>query len=325
MDAFDITRRASLDLIHADLSNPADITALLASHVVAPARALFGLEAPRPGERRAAELPRGMIRLEPDPAASIALFVPFIRGYVLLARLFPSAIAPSDLDRALESPEQAHFGASRAVAAMTWDDLAWLADGVCGAAESPRPLGAPEIVPARHDGDGNAHARAVLRDAQALLRAALGPIEWSESLRPVDIGLQAVDAATARAIDAILRASARERLVSFGDAEYDYYPSADGWVSTPTWFDRGVFAAVLPETAEAVFALDFVETLRSDRMTGLCALCARPLLLTSQQAARASRGRPVYHPGCHDEHRRRYVRDFQRAWTRERRAAGPDA
>jgi hypothetical protein len=181
------------------------------------------------------------------------------------------------------------------------------------------------MLPAQRDEAADARAGTTLREVQAVLRAALGPVAWSESLRPIDIGLQAMDASRARMIDSILRSSARERLVWFGDAEYDYHRSAEGWVSTATWFNRGVFAAVVPETAEAVFALDFVETLRSDRTTGLCALCGRPLLLTSQQAARATRGRPVYHPGCHDEHRRRYVRDFQRSWTRERRAAAQDA
>jgi hypothetical protein len=92
-----------------------------------------------------------------------------------------------------------------------------------------RPLGALSLLPDCHEHVGDARSAALLNDVQAVLRAAVGPVDWGDALRPVDIGLQAMDASRARAIDRILRSSVPERLVWFGDAEYDYRRAAEGW------------------------------------------------------------------------------------------------
>jgi RNase P subunit RPR2 len=73
----------------------------------------------------------------------------------------------------------------------------------------------------------------------------------------------------------------------------------------------------VPETISAVLALDFIETLALDRRTGICAHCQRPLLLEPVQAARVRDGKPVYHADCHEEHRRRYIRAWQQANSRQ--------
>ena len=69
--------------------------------------------------------------------------------------------------------------------------------------------------------------------------------------------------------------------------------------------------ASVPEPLAGLVALDFAESLRLDRMAGRCARCDRPMLLDAQRAARARRGRPVFHDDCHREHRLSYWRGYQ--------------
>lgn len=334
MDPLDASRRLSFDLITADLSTPDDLTALLAAHVVAPARALYGWRPPREGETdhvtgRPPARDEGVasIRIERDAESSVALFDPFIRGYVLLGRLFPQVVSRDMLEEALATPEVAFFSRSRDVARLTWGDLAWLADGVLGDGRAGRTMnGWLRWLPAEHDNSADFAAAESIAEAQNLLRAAIAPLAPAPHFRQLDIGLQAMDAERARELDRILRADAHERLVWFADSEVEYERQRDGsYAASATWFDRGVFLTRIPETVDAVVALDFAETLRTDRTSGVCALCERGLLLTAQQSARARRGLPVYHLSCHEEHRRRYVREYQRGWVAARRASIPGA
>lgn len=76
-------------------------------------------------------------------------------------------------------------------------------------------------------------------------------------------------------------------------------------------FDRGVFLASVPETLAGLVALDFAESLRLDRIAGRCAKCDRSMLLSGQRAARARRGKTVFHEECHTEHRLSYFRTYQ--------------
>lgn len=78
-------------------------------------------------------------------------------------------------------------------------------------------------------------------------------------------------------------------------------------------FDRGVLMAAVPEPIAGLMSLDFAESLRLDRMAGRCGRWDRPMLLGPQRAARAKRGKPVFHDDCRREHRLSYFRDYQAA------------
>jgi hypothetical protein len=131
-----------------------------------------------------------------------------------------------------------------------------------------------------------------------------------------EVGLEAVDPVVADELDAILRLDAHARLVRVIDIEGVLSDRPPVHPDVPDEYDeliveRGVFPKTLPETIPGLIALDFVETFRRGRTTGICALCQRPFLLLPQQASLSRRGEPVYHPDCFPERRRRYMRDYR--------------
>lgn len=325
----DPSRRLSIDLITADLDSAEELTALLAAHVLEPARLLYSMFRPRHDETdhvtfgNLVDIGEGhivLMKLEEPIEARVARFDPFLRGFVLLCRLFPQVIEPEGFEHTLFIPASAYFERSRSIAHLLWGDLACLVGGLLRRDGLPRPVN--RGMKGDYEPEPNDAALSELRAIQALLRSATAvPDDEGRCYSRLDIGLRPMNADGARELDAILRTGARQRLVWFGDAELGYEKAPDGdYREAQVWVDRGVFPTVIPETISAVFALDFVETLRLDRQTGLCAHCGRPLLLTPQQVARVEHRQPVYHADCHEAHRRRYIRDFQRGRTRERNA-----
>lgn len=300
----DTRRPLSLDLASTNLDDAEALTAILVAHVVAPTRALFGSRFPQPRrdedgdflEPPLIELADGSVIPGPDdfePAETTIGFDTFIRSWVLFHRLFPQVAGADYVD--LAHPEQVYFADARAMARILWSQMATLVGHMFDADRHPQ---APDGL----------HG---LRQLQELLRRALTPPEetWWHVLG--HMGLRVVDRDAAAELDAILRADTHQRLVWFQGGTYSLQIEREG-----TWFDtiydRGVFATVVPETVAGVVALDFVETLRREPTIGTCAECGLCVELTPQQIARHKAGRPVYHPGCFEQHRRQYVRDYQR-------------
>jgi hypothetical protein len=107
----DPSRRLSLDLITSDLAEPAELTALLAAHVLEPARLLYGMPRPRPDEDdrttfgNLVDLDGGhtaLMRIEEPLDETVARFAPFVRGFMLLCRLFPQIVEPEGIERRSE-------------------------------------------------------------------------------------------------------------------------------------------------------------------------------------------------------------------------------
>jgi len=308
----DRSRRLSLDLAVASIDDPEALTALLMAHTVAPARALFGDRYPRPHRDETADLrtPR-RIELEDgtsfedpedsEPEASTLAFDAFIRGWVLFHRLFPLVAGEGYVS--LDRPEQAFFGDARRTAGILWREMAVL-------------VGRMHEAVRRGDGDPGLRE---LRRLQALLNRALTPPEetwWRVRER---MGLRIVDERAAAELDAILRGEVRQRLVWFEGGTWRLSIQRDGkWVETV--FDRGVFTTVIPESIAGVVALDFTETLQREPMIAPCAECGLWVEMSPQQVARSQAGKPIYHHGCHDQHRVRYIRNYQRQ-RRERSKA----
>jgi hypothetical protein len=310
----DHRRRLSLDLAVANLDDPEALTGILMTHVVAPARALFGDRYPRPhrdeGEDlrnpRLIELEDGTVFEDPEdaePEDTTLGFDTFIRGWVLFHSLFPRVAGESYVN--LDRPERVFFGDARRTAGILWPEMALLVRRMLDA--DGRGKGGPELRE--------------LRRLQGLLRKALTPPEgtWWH-VRDHTTGLRIVDSHAAAELDSILRADVRHRLVWFEGGVWGLSIQREGrWVDTI--FDRGVFATAIPETVAGVVALDFVESLRREPTIAACAECGLWVDMSSQQAARSQRGMPIYHRECHDQHRVRYVRAYQR--LRRRRPKAP--
>lgn len=319
----DSTRRLSIDFITADLDDPGALTALLVNYVLRPARRLYGMFSPRPDETdeltqgRREDLGDGhylMLRIEDDLDESVAKFDPFVRGFVLLARLFPHVFEEDVFERTLRSPAETFFARSHSVAYLLWADIACLVGGLLRRDGPSRPLN--RGIRGDYDPAPNDEGLVELREIQVLLRRATKvPDDTDEHYWRIDIGLRPMDGEVAARLDQILQSGARQRLIWFADEQYGYQREPDGSYSSilAGWSDRGVFPTVVPQSISAVFALDFIETLALDRRTGICAHCDRPLLLGPVQAARVRDGKPVYHEDCHHEHRRRYIRAWQQA------------
>lgn len=299
----DRSRRLSLDLAVASLSDPDALTALLMSHVVAPARALFGGQYPCPRRDetddlrmpRLIELVDGTSLQDPEdsePDATTIGFDAFIRGWVLFHRLFPR-VAGEGYVR-LDRPEQVFFGDACRTAGILWPEMAILVG---------------RMHEAERRGDGDPGLRELQR-LQSLLRRALTPPEETWWRARDHLGLRIVDRDAAEEIDSSLRVEVRQRLVWFEGGTWRVSIQRDGkWVDTI--FDRGVFATVIPETIAGVVALDFIETLRREPLIAPCAECGLWVEMSPQQAARSQAGKPIYHHECHAQHRVRYVRTYQ--------------
>lgn len=325
-----MTNRISLDLLATDLDDHADLTALIARHVIAPARALFGMVPPAPGERPETFLATGQVSFglgsfapiwHEDP--SVSLVEPILRGALLAGALFPGADRLVDLGAGfLAAPGNGLINRAMALALLRWDELEWLVGRLAGI-DDPAPIDSGSLHPlasARVDPG----TLTDLRRIQGLVRRALLPPEAEiDSEMPyarVETGLESMDTNVAAEIDAILRADTRMRLVRIVDIEPAFgleapvHPDAPDPV-TSVLVDRGVFPMQLPESLAGLIALDLVETLRLDRRTAVCALCQRPFVPAPQQASLARRGQPVYHPDCMPERRRRYMRDYRAGRT----------
>lgn len=315
----DRSRRLSLDVFVADLDDAAALTAIVCAYVVAPARQLCRMPRPQIDES-ADEVLVGPMRFNaltmqptwPTDTPRPAEFEPFLRGYVLATRLFPGALeTPDSADEFLAMPGAEMYQRAFRLASLRWSEVATMVDGLLGLPTAQlnasglrrgwRPQANPEAISELHA------VQALLRRSQG--NAANDPDPYIR----IDVGLTAMDRQAAFRIDDTLRRDCHTRLVWL----IDFEPAFDSDGPDPEAIielslDRGVLAALIPETITGLVVLDYVETLGLDRRAGSCALCERPVLLTGQQEARQRRAEPIYHEDCGDEHRRRYQRDYQR-------------
>jgi hypothetical protein len=215
---------------------------------------------------------------------------------VLFRRHFPKGA--DGFDELIAEPEKAYFGEARFAARVLWSDLARRVERMFEGQLRGRR--------ARQD-----EGLEELRRMQDLLRRALTPPGKAWWYTRGDIGLRVVDREAALELDAILRTQAHQRLVWFGGGTWSLSVQRDG-VWQEMVYDRGVFGTVIPETIAAVVAVDFIETLNREPTIGICAACDFWVVLTPQQVARQRTGQPIYHHECHEQHRRKYVRDYQR-------------
>jgi hypothetical protein len=315
----DRSRRLSLDLFVADLEDANALTALVAAHAVAPARQLCRMPRPQMDESQDDVLV-GPMRFNaltmqptwPTETPRPVEFEPFLRGYVLATRLFPGAFeTPDSAEEFLAMPGAELYHRAFRLANLSWSNLATMVGGLFGLQSAK--LDAPGL---RRDWKPQANPEAIaeLHAVQALLRRSQGnAANDPDPYIRIDVGLTAMDREAAFRIDDTLRRDCHTRLVWL----IDFEPAFDADGPDPETIvelslDRGVLAALIPETITGLVVLDYVETLGLDRRAGSCALCERPVLLTGQQEARQRRAEPIYHEDCGDEHRRRYQRSYQR-------------
>jgi hypothetical protein len=335
----DADRSLALDLAMLDLDDPAAFVGFLASNTIAPARRLYGMPTPRPGETvdLLDEARRAFARREPTKfgfETSSALFDRFMRGHVLFARLLPQAtLHGRRFEESLSVPNWAYFDESLETAHFLWPDLVHLVDGLFGRAAPGSDHNGLEF---RYVPQGNDGGLDELRRAQELVRTALLPPRDPDdpAYRRRRIGLRAMDQSTTFAIDEILRAQVHQRLIWFARVDMAF---AIGYVDAdpdgcPVFVpeladepleitdDHGVFPTVIPETIAGVVALDLVGTFRRERDIGACGECGGWMLLSGQKAARVENGGNVYHDACRDEHRLAYFRRHSKARYAEARS-----
>lgn len=322
--------RLWLSILLADLSNPIALTRIAVDHCLAPAREAWGLAAPVPGEGDSAffyeEIVKGnrvQAMREHSLTISAAHFDPVVRGSLLFAWLFPGSTSLTDTpEEIVKLPGPAFLSDSQLLAYRTHEEFEYLAAGLLGMdAAAPRYHG---MNPYRQQ--ANPEVLIELARIQKVLGDAVGPPEDLGDYRREYLGLDAVDQFAAFAIDEILRTSVHQRLIWLASWE-EADPGSGRLVISALdliTFDRGVFMASVPESLIGLVALDFAESLRLDRIAGRCARCDRPMLLTAQRAARAKRGKTVFHEGCHAEHRLSYFREYQVARAARAARGGPD-
>ncbi len=314
--------RLWLNLYLADLTDPAAVTRIAVDHCLAPARAAWGLPAPVEGERDEAfffdiglinGIPARQLRTH-HLTVSAAHFDPVLRGLLLFGWLFPGSVLGTDAPVGVVGlPGPAFQSDSQMLAYRTHEEVEYLAAGLLGR-EAPPPL-YHGMYPYRPMADPAILAE--LATMQTVLGQAVGKPEDLGDYRRIDLGLDALDQFAAAELDDILRENVHQRLIWLGSWE-EANPDNESQVLTPSdfiTFDRGSFLAPVPESLAGLIALDFAESLRLDRMAGRCARCDRPMLLSAQRAARAKRGKPVFHEDCHREHRLSYFRGYQAART----------
>jgi hypothetical protein len=309
-------RRLWLGLLFADLASLDSLTELVVNFSLAPAREQQGLAAPRPDEgdsflfRDIGVDAHGTLFREMrahEPVLSAAHFRPVMNGLLLFRWLFPRA-GLSPISELLSVPGYAFLQESERMAYRTYEEFRYLVSGLLGV-EVSAPLH-HGIEP--YSRDPNPQGLADLRSAQELLARAVGPPEDFGDYRRLDFGFAALDLEVADQIDTALRRDVHQRLVWLGDFE-EGRPDSDSTeidLSELITFDRGVLAAIVPESLSGLVAMDFAESLRLDRAAGRCFRCGQAMLLTAQQAARGSRGERVFHRECHLEHRREYYRRY---------------
>jgi hypothetical protein len=310
--------RLWLSIFLTDLSDAAAVTRIAVDHCLAPARAAWGLPAPKAGERDDAFFfdiePINGIRARQirthSLTVSAAHFDPVLRGLLLFGWLFPGSTFGTDTpEEVAKLPGPAFLSNSQLLAYRTYEEVAYLAAGLLGQ-EAPAPI-YHGMNPYQRKADPTIVAE--LARIQNLLAEAVGAPEDLGDYRRVDLGLQALDQFAAAELDDVLRQYVHQRLIWLGSWE-EANPDNESAVLSPLdfiTFDRGVFRSEEPESLAGLVALDFGESLRLDRMAGRCARCDRPMLLNAQRAARARRGKPIFHEDCHREHRLSYWRGYQ--------------
>lgn len=291
MNASAPSQSLALDLLAIDPGDPEALAALVVDHALAPARRMWSLPDPTPGDRDVVAGKPGYPDLAPEAVT------PALRGLLLLAFMCPWAVGEFARDIA-ERPAAGLLDRSRRLAQRGSDEVAAFARAVPGEPRAePSPNWAdPEPWP-------NPDAMAALRRARALADAAVsgGDEPWDMVVR-LDTGLTRMGWGTWNEIDRTLRAGVHRRLLWIGDVdpiETEAFPDGGGMLFAR---EGGVTSVDLPETLEAMVLLDLAETLaRLDRRPGLCSFCGRPLLLSRSDAERASAGGLVLHGMCENK------------------------
>lgn len=336
-------RSLSLDLVQADLADPSALVQLVADHALAPARRAWSLPSPVADEAPldVQHLPvRVGNRVDwqgpvPKLKMSTALFDPLVRGFVLFTRLFSGALMTHETATTVTAvPNWIYFEHSRQLASFLWSDLEHLVEGVLGG--PARIYQSPALESWIRTGP-NPEALAELAEAQQLVRDAIAtpPRPEPPLANRYDIGLRSMRPDAVFALDEVLRADTHQRAVWFARVDLlfpigEMATAADGSLvlveatadqPLEQIDDHGVYPTVVPETIRGVVALDLVSTFSRERTVGQCGNCDAPVILTSHQIGRVDRGEPVFHSDCHPEHRRRWMRDYQRSRRADRRAA----
>lgn len=321
-------RSLAYDLVDTDLDDPVSLTAFVVAHTVAPARAAWGMPAPRPGEGRSFLFERTENMLDRTTVQymrnwrfeeSTRAFDPLIRGLLLFAWLFPESSSPGErADSVLDLPGWSVIDDSMHLMGRPYDAIADLVAGLLGTqSERPAWCGSHGHSPARND-----EALAELAKAQRLVEQALDPIPDEPNTYLIDIGLQRIEWLIARDLDKVVRADVRRRLIWFGSFEPEIITNEDGDPDVGNGivtFERGVFAADVPETIRGLVLLDLTEQLGHDRGTARCARCGLLMRLTAHQRSRARLRQPVYHAICRETERLVYFRRKSKERYRRRR------
>lgn len=328
-------RSLALDLFRAARLDREAITRLVTDHAIAPARRVWSLPAPWPGETPVDVVMQptrggygpGWTGPIPKLVTSTALFDPVVAGFVLFASLFPGALLIGDsLENLLAAPEWIYFEHSRQLAVVRYEDVERLVAGAFGDAVRGLlndDLEGPYLPVA------NRHGLQELAEAQAMVRRVLDVPRPAEPplLNHEQIGLRHVDEAAAGPLDAILRADVHQRAVWFSrvdilipiavqkegpDGGIRMVPASEDEPVFEQVDDHGVYPTQVPETIRGVVALDLVRTFPRQREIAPCSHCALPVVLTPHQVGRVDHGLPIYHPACTTPARKRWMRDYQR-------------
>jgi len=322
-------RNLAIDLALIDVTGHASLVAFLAAHTIAPARRLFHMPMPEPGEDTA-RLDRARHEYAVSGESfyglevSTKLFDRFIGPFVLFSQLFPGTLRDErSMETVLNVPQWAYFEDALELAHYLWSDLEILVAGLFGG--STEPVWHPGLANGYRP-RGNNNGVGELWDARELARKALRPLV--ESTDPTycrhSIGLRTLGAETTWDIDSVLRANVHQRLIWFAAQDLAFpiaQVSIDGGSveppedpETPILLtdDHGVFATVVPETIAGVVALDLLSTFGRERQVGRCGHCGGWMLVSRSQAAHAARGGDIYHAECREAHRLAYFRGKSR-------------
>jgi hypothetical protein len=304
----------ALDLAATDLADYDSLLGFVVAHTIAPVRAAYGLPAPQPDEGHSYFVERTEKRADGmlvehirsyNLKESTRLFDPVIRALLLFGWLFPKSVMPSQSpERVLEAPGWSVLLQSLSLVDRPYEAIAHLVGGLLEVS-IPRPwwTGSSPLEPAT-----NVAALADLSAMRSLIKAALSAVTEDPHSHLIDIGLDRIDPVVAWELDEIARSDVRRRFVWLGTYESFDPDDSETEALFPETFERGVFAADLPETLKGLIALDYSEQLSQDRSTGRCEQCGALMEVEGRQRGRVRRREPVYHPGCRDEHRLIYFR-----------------